>query len=92
MAAGKDAAAAAAHFWLEKTAFFKVPRNLQDEAMEQHCRPFEDVSTPKFPPISASAKKCSPRSCNISWQRYHVKFRKHSIRGLPETRSAVIEV
>lgn len=41
--AGKDSAAASAHLWLEKNAFFKVPRALQDETMETHQTPFEDV-------------------------------------------------
>lgn len=42
--AGKDSAAGSAHLWLEKNAFFKVPRALQDETVELHRRPFEDVS------------------------------------------------
>ena len=40
---GKDSAAASAHLWLEKNAFFKVPRALQDETMEAHQMPFENV-------------------------------------------------
>ena len=37
-----------AHLWLEKTAFFKVPRALQDETVEQLRRPFEEVSDALF--------------------------------------------
>ena len=44
MKAGRQAAAACANLWLEKTAFFKVPRALQDETAETHRRPLEDVS------------------------------------------------
>lgn len=44
--AGKDSAAASAHLWLEKNAFFKVPRALQDETVDANMRPFEDVSCP----------------------------------------------
>ena len=43
MEAGKDVSALSAHLWLEKTAFFKVPRALQDETVELNGRPFEDV-------------------------------------------------
>lgn len=42
--AGKDVSAISAHLWLEKTAFFKVPRSLQDETVEINGRAFEDVS------------------------------------------------
>lgn len=49
MKAGKGTAAASAHLWLEKTAFFKVPRCLQDETVELHKRPFEDVSDAMHP-------------------------------------------
>ena len=45
MEAGKDVSAISAHLWLEKTAFFKVPRALQDETVELNGRPFEDVGT-----------------------------------------------
>ncbi len=43
--AGKDMAATSAHLWLEKNAFYKVPRALQDETVELNRRPFEDVSS-----------------------------------------------
>jgi len=42
--AGKDMAATSAHLWLEKNAFYKVPRALQDETVELNRRPFEEVS------------------------------------------------
>jgi hypothetical protein len=46
--AGKDMAATSAHLWLEKNAFYKVPRALQDETVELNRRPFEDVSLTSF--------------------------------------------
>ena len=36
-------AAAGVHAWLERTAFFKVPRCLQEEAVAVAGRPFEEV-------------------------------------------------
>lgn len=38
-----EAAAAKMHFWLERTAFYKVPKSHQDEVAEQCHKPFEQV-------------------------------------------------
>ena len=59
MKAGREDAAACANLWLEKTAFFKVPRALQDETAETHQRPLEDVS--RFQACTQSAEAMSFR-------------------------------
>ena len=38
-----EVAAAKMHFWLERTAFYKVPKSHQDEVAEQCHKPFEQV-------------------------------------------------
>lgn len=39
-----EPAAAKLHLWLERTAFYKVPKSHQDEVSEQCQKPFEQVS------------------------------------------------
>ena len=46
---GSEAAAAKMHFWLERTAFYKVPKSHQDEVAEQCHKPFEQVPTLPIP-------------------------------------------
>ncbi len=38
-----EPAAAKLHLWLERTAFYKVPKSHQDEVSEQCQKPFEQV-------------------------------------------------
>ena len=38
-----ESAAAKLHLWLERTAFYKVPKSHQDEVAEQCQKPFDQV-------------------------------------------------
>lgn len=38
-----EPAATRMHLWLERTAFYKVPKSHQDEVADECCKPFEQV-------------------------------------------------
>ena len=46
-----EPAATKMHLWLERTAFYKVPKSHQDEVAEQCRKPFEQVECPRFPTL-----------------------------------------
>lgn len=43
-----EPAATRMHLWLERTAFYKVPKSHQDEVAEECHKPFEQVKPSQF--------------------------------------------
>ncbi len=42
------------HRWLEKTAFFKMPRSQEQELVAEMKQPFEDVRTTPHTPLTCT--------------------------------------
>ena len=63
-----EEAATRMHLWLERTAFYKVPKSHQDEVADECLKPFEQVDYPSFHVCACQWSKCH----NDRWQPlYH---------------------
>lgn len=53
-----EAAATKMHLWLERTAFYKVPKSHQDEVADECLKPFEQVCHSRFHICLCPLREC----------------------------------